>query len=258
MKRRVCVISLIFVLLSSCAAPPATNLPTSSSSATPTPSPVPTVKPTKTEVPTPTPIPGFEDWSVVNPQSVGIQVEANGSLLLTLKRHALWFMQQRGVLLYKPVSGNFRITADVYTEKSSDPSQPPGGDKTVQLGGLMARNGNSGQENYVFIVVGDDGNGLSVETKNTTQGLSKYDGPYWGSADAELRLCRVGQTFNLYKRHTNSSEPWTLATSYDRPDLPETLQVGLNIYTDSSPDLQIRFENLRIEPIASADECETD
>jgi hypothetical protein len=258
MKGLICCIGFILVLLSSCAAPPPISLPTASSTDTQKPSPVPTIKPTKTEVPTPTPIPGFEDWSVVNPQSVDIQVEKNSSLLLTLKRHALWFMQQRGVLLYKPVGGNFKITADVYTAKSSDPSQPPGGDKTVQLGGLMARNGNSGQENYVFIVVGDDGNGLSVETKNTTQGLSKYEGPYWGSGEAELRLCRVGQTFNLYKRHVNANEPWTLATSYDRPDLPDTLQVGVNIYTDSSPDLQIRFENMKVQPVSSIAECETD
>jgi hypothetical protein len=166
-------------------------------------------------------------------------------------------MQQRGVLFYKQVSGNFRITAAISTAKSSNPSQSPGGDNTVQLGGLMARNGNGGQENYVFIVVGDDGDGLSIETKNTTQGLSKYEGPIWGSAEAELRLCRAGQTFNLYKRHLDASEPWTLAASYDRSDLPETLQVGLNIYTDSQPDLQISFKNIKIEPVASPEECET-
>lgn len=250
------VLSLIFVLLASCSAPPATSASLPTTTATQTASLVPTVKPTKTEVPTATPIPGLEDWSVFNPQAVDIQVEQDGSVLLTLKHHALWFMQQRGVLFYKQVSGNFMITADVSTAKSSNPSQPPGGDNTVQLGGLMARNGNGGQENYVFIVVGDDGDGLSVETKNTTQGLSKYEGPTWGSAEAELRLCRVGQTFNLYKRHINTNEPWTLAASYDRSDLPETLQVGLNIYTDSEPDLQIRFENIKIESIASLEECE--
>ncbi len=258
MKSRVRFIGLLLIMLSACAAPSATSLPVPPSTVTSTPSPVPTAKPTKTEIPTATPIPGFEEWSVINPQSVDIKVQNDGSLLLILKRHALWFMQQRGVLLYKPVSGDFKITADVYTAKSSDPSQPPGGDKTVQLGGLMARNGNSGQENYVFIVVGDDGNGLSVETKNTTQGLSKFDGPYWGSGEAELRLCRIGQAFNLYKRHINANEPWTLATSYDRPDVPETLQVGLNIYTDSSPDLQIHFENIKIESISSKADCETD
>lgn len=207
--------------------------------------------------PTPTAIPGFEDWSVFNPQAVDIQSK-NGSLLLTLKHRALWFMQQRGVLVYKPVQGDFKITADVWTAKHSDPTQPPGGDGHVQLGGLMARNGNGGRENYVFIVAGDDGDGLSIETKNTTQGISKYDGPRWDSPNAELRLCRFGQTFNLYKRHIDAKEAWILAASFDRPDLPDDLQVGLNIYTDSAPDIQIQYKNISIEPIASVAACTTD
>jgi hypothetical protein len=193
---------------------------------------------------------------VFNPGAVDVQSE-NGSLILTLTRHALWFMQQRGVLVYKPVSGNFKITADVHTSKHSDPTQPPGGNGSVQLGGVMARNGDGGQENYVFIVVGDDGDGLSIETKNTTDGFSKFNGPAWDSAEAELRLCRIGQAFNLYKRHVNTNETWTLATSYDRPDLPGDLQVGLNIYTDSAPDLQIRYENIKIESVPSMEECTT-
>jgi len=167
-------------------------------------------------------------------------------------------MDQRGILVYKPVTDDFKITADIHTAKNSDPNQPPGGDNTVQLGGLMARNGNPGRENYVFIVVGDDGNGLSIETKNTTNSLSVYNGPAWDSTDAELRLCRLGQTFNLYKRHVDTNEVWTLAATFDRPDLPDVLQVGVNIYTDSRPDLQIRYDNISIESVISEAECETD
>jgi len=241
----------MIILLASCTTPASQVVPT----ATQTRSLAPTLKPTKTAIPTVTSIPGFEDWSVFNAQAVDIRTE-NGSLILTLKYRMLWFMNQRGVLVYQPVSGNFAITADVHATKSSDRTQPPGGDGTVQLGGLMARNGNGGQENYVFIVVGDDGNGLSVETKNTTESFSKYDGPTWDSSDAELRLCRRGQTFNLYKRHVGTKEAWMLAESFDRPDLPDTLQVGANIYTDSTPDLSVRFDHLRIEPITAEADCE--
>lgn len=262
MKSRVRFVYLIAMWLVSCAAPAPTSQPIPISTptaptSTPRPLPASTIKPTRTATLTPTAIPGFEDWSVFNAQAVNIQSE-NGSLIMTLIRHALWFMQQRGVLIYKPVSGDFKITADVYTAKHSDPSQAPGGDSSVQLGGVMARNGDGGRENYVFIVVGDDNNGLSVETKNTTDGNSKYEGPAWDSKDAALRLCRVGQTFNLYKRHVNANEPWTLAASFDRPDLPDTLQVGANIYTDSDPDLTIRYDHLVIEPIASRTDCEKD
>lgn len=248
------VLLLPVILLAACGAPASIQ---SAPTATQTPAPVPTPIPTETAVTTPTAIPGFEDWSVVNPQAVDIQMDS-GSLVLTLKHRALWFMTQRGVLFAKPVDGDFKITADVYTAKSSDPARRPGGNGSVQLGGLMARNGNGGRENYVFIVVGDDGNGLSVETKNTLNSESTYEGPSWSAVEAELRLCRVGQTFNLYKRHIGANEPWQLAAAFERPDLPETLQVGVNIYTDNEPDLQIRYENLTIQPISSAADCESD
>lgn len=254
MRSRFCFVFLIMILLASCAAPTASSQPISTATSISVPFPTATVKVANTATLTPTPVPGFEGWSVFNPGAVDIQSE-KGSLILTLTRHALWFMQQRGVLVYKPVSGNFTVTADVHTSKHSDPTKPPGGDGSVQLGGVMTRNGNGGQENYVFIVVGDDGDGISIETKNTTEGLSKFNGPAWDSADAELRLCRIGQTFTLYKRHIHTNETWILATSYDRPDLPDELQVGVNIYTDSTPDLQIRYDNIKIDPVASADEC---
>ena len=85
---------------------------------------------------------------------------------------------------------------------------------------------------------------------------TKYDGPSWGSAEAELRLCRFGQIFKLYKRHIGASEPWLLTETFDRPDLPDTLQVGVNIYTDNTPDLSVRFEQLRLEPLSAETDCE--
>jgi hypothetical protein len=199
-------------------------------------------------------VPGFEGWRVVSPNAVELSVE-DGVLVLTLRRRALWFMAERGVLFYQMVSGNFKITADVLAARRSDPSLPPAGDGPVQLGGLMARDGAGGVENYVFIVVGDDGDGLAVETKTTQDSVSQWDGPGWGSGRAELRLCRVGEGFFLYKRHADAGEAWTLADSFQRPDLPETLQVGANIYSDGVPDLRVRYANLRIESVSDEAGC---
>ena len=256
------LLSIAVLFLVSCAAP-STPWPVNP---TPTSSPAPTSVPTATQTPVATStsapmeissVPGFEDWAVFNAPAVEIQAE-EGALLLTLKRRALWFMDRQGVLAYTLVEGDFKITADLYAMKRSDPSQAPGGDGTVQLGGVMARDGTGGQENYVFIVLGDDGNGLSVETKNTVDDFSEYQGPPWNAASAGLRLCRMGQTFKLYKRHTESEEPWIPAASFERPDLPESLQVGVNIYTNSTPDIQIRYENITIVPLPSPGACETD
>jgi hypothetical protein len=199
--------------------------------------------------------PTYLRWFIFNPIHVGTASD-NGTLVLTLKSRALWFMDQRGVLLYRLIRGNFRITAKVEARKFSDLTQAPEG-PVVQLGGLMVRNPNPGPENYVFIVVGQDVNDLSVETKNTVAGVSKYDGPSWGSADAELRICRVGATFNLYKRPIGETE-WALAQTVDRPDLPEIVQVGPNIYSDGEPDLQVRYDNLSLEQTLNEDDCTTD
>ena len=97
----------------------------------------PTTDVANTATATATAIPGFDGWSVVNPQAVQIRTD-NGALVMTLTRRALWFMQQRGVLLYKPVSGSFSITADIHASKRSDPGQPPGGNGSVDLDRLSA------------------------------------------------------------------------------------------------------------------------
>ena len=273
--------AVLLSLLAACAAPTAAPLPTAtfvpptltattaptntavSAAAPPTFTPAPSDTPVSAATPTaagpqtPTPIPGFEDWSVFQPSAVDIAVD-DGALVLTLKRRALWFNQEQGVLVYQPVTGNFRVTAVVSATRASSPGRPPGGDGTVQLGGLMARAGVPGRENYVFIVVGSDATGLAVETKTTVDSVSAWEGPNWPAPAAELRLCRVGQTFFLYKRAVDSGENWTLAQTIDRPDLPETLQVGANLYTDSRPDLQVRFDHLRIEPAETESDCTTD
>lgn len=191
---------------------------------------------------------------MLNRPSVSTAVEGD-TLVLTLQERALWFMAEQGVLFYQDMTGNFKITAQITTSKSSEPTQSPGGDGTVQLGGVMARHGSSSRENYVFIVVGNDGGGLAVETKTTQADVSEWEGVDWDSNAAELCLCRVGDTFNLYKRHIETEEVWLLAAAIPRPDLPDTLQVGINIYSDSAPDLQVRYDNVRIEPVTSEADC---
>jgi hypothetical protein len=49
-----------------------------------------------------------------------------------------------------------------------------------------------------------------------------------------------------------------IMASFNRPDLPESMQVGVNIYSDSTPDLQVRYENIKIEKLASPAGCEAD
>lgn len=198
-------------------------------------------------------IPGFEDWKTINPAFVDIGPTQSG-LAMTLTHRALWFQANQGVLFYTVVQGNFRAFATVTTTRTSDSSRTPGGDGTVQLAGLMAR-AEEPQENYVFIVVGSDASGLSVETKTTKDGQSTFAGPDWPTGDADLQLCRVGSTFTLWKRAAGSGDDWTLAKTIERPDLPASLQVGANIYSDSAPDITALFDGLSIEPLDPGEAC---
>ncbi|MBI3752067.1 MAG: hypothetical protein HY263_10500 [Chloroflexi bacterium] len=198
-------------------------------------------------------IPGFDGWQTINAQDVQIAQTESG-LAMTLTRRALWFQTSRGVLFYTLVTGDFRVTATVQTSRTSDSSQEPGGDGTVQLAGLMAR-AQTPQENYVFVVVGSDANGLSVETKSTTNGSSTFAGPAWPSGDAVLKLCRAGTTFTLWKQASDGSGDFALAATYRRPDLAGELQVGATIYSDSTPDITAVFPDLTIEPLDPGEAC---
>ena len=209
---------------------------------------------TATAGPSHTPVPGFADWRLVNPQAVHVSVD-KGALVLDLIGSVLWFNADKGVLLYRDVTGDFRATATVRTSKTSDPSAAPGQDGSIQLAGLMART-EVPAENYVFIATGSIGSSTGIETKTTESSRSIYfqrGQPNGG--DAELRLCRIGTTFLLWWRHVDSKEDWTHMSTFDRKDIPTTVQVGANIYTDGVPDITARFENLKVGAIPTGGSC---
>lgn len=195
------------------------------------------------------------DWLVYRPEVLAINV-SGGALSLHLTQQALWYNASRGPLVYKFVTGNFKVTSRVRVRKASNPAANPS--NPVHLAGLMARNPQGemagANENYVFVVAGFDENDLSVETKSTVDSVSAYEGPTWPSADAELRLCRIGNSFHLYKRMIGAAT-FTLAKTYDRPDLPAKLQVGANIYSASAPDLAASFDEVTFAEAASEADC---
>jgi hypothetical protein len=194
-------------------------------------------------------------WMVLHPEAVAISL-GGSALTLRLTRNALWFNASQGVLVYKMVSGDFKLTSTVHARKASDPTKPP--DPPVHLGGVMARGAAGGSENYVFIVAGHDPNGIAIETKNTTNSASQYSGVAWPSGDAQLRLCRVGASFQLLKRPAGGGA-WMLAATFNRPDLPGTLQAGLNIYTSANtPDLQVSYDEALFARVTGPADCTTD
>lgn len=193
-------------------------------------------------------------WSRYQPELVDMDVSA-GALTMAPNQYAHWFNRERGPLLYKQIAGNFSVTSRVRARRATSPGTPPTG--AFHLGGLMARapDDPDAPPDYVFIVVGRDGNDLSVETKTTVQGESDYIGPAWGSGDAELRICRIGDTFYMLERPVDGGE-WDVAQTYDRPDLPGALEIGAIVYAPiDDPDLVVSFDEITFTSVWEKADC---
>jgi len=144
----------------------------------------------------------------------------------------VWWVDMNAGLIYKEVTGDFDVITAAYTKQKTNPTQDI--DRWTQLAGLMARDPastTSRNENYVFNVAGMRFDNPSVELKSTTDNTSSiraYTDNMSGTA-AELRMVREGTIFSLYSRQIGSSN-WIFRDSFNRPDLPATLQVGLIAY----------------------------
>jgi hypothetical protein len=200
-------------------------------------------------------------WSIVNGKNFSYSV-SGGSLHITPTTNTLWWMgDATGALVYKLVTGNFKLTTAVRARRASDASQPVG-PTDYQFGGIMARDPGSAGQNYIFGVVGDRGETLQVETKSTTNDASQVQAENWPSGDAQLRLCRVGAMFHVLSRPIGGGS-WAVASPfgppYERPDLPATLQVGPIAYAwTDSPDLRASFEYVQYASAASEADCTAD
>ncbi|WP_019586722.1 hypothetical protein [Deinococcus apachensis] len=146
-----------------------------------------------------------------------------------------WYGDWQAPYLFKTVSGDFVVTARVrVTGRGGAVPQ-----RAFSLLGLMARaprmdtaaTWTAGRENWVFLTVGTGNGGVpQFEAKTTVNSASTLELTPARTGWVELRLARVGASFVLL--HRLDGGRWTLHKAYFRPDLPATLQVGLNAYTD--------------------------
>ncbi len=194
------------------------------------------------------------DWQVVNAETFALSVEG-GQLVMVPNRNTVWYMADEGPGVFRDVTGNFRVTTTTYARKASNNDEAV--DTGYQFSGIIARNpaGATERENYVFNVVGWRGDYMAAETKTTRNDESVVHGPDWESGDAELRICRFNGTFMLADRPVGG-DTWNHSITYERRDLPETLQVGPIAYTYTDEwDLRAAFDQVVYEPLASLDDC---
>jgi hypothetical protein len=62
----------------------------------------------------------------------------------------------------------------------------------------------------------------------------------------------------VYKRPLGS-QTWQLASSYERPDLPEKLQVGADVYSPNAPaDLRAQWSEITFQRVTNPRSCTSD
>lgn len=170
-------------------------------------------------------------------QKMDVNATSPGTLYL-VPYTSTWFEEYHGVFLFKEVTGDFMVTTHIRAngKHSAVPTS------AFSLSGIMARaprdgltpdSWTPGHENWVFITTGVghavDG-APQIETKTTVNSVSDLRLIPSSTNWLDLRVVRVGQTFVMLYRLPGES--WTLSRCFDRPDLPQRLQVGLNAYTD--------------------------
>ncbi|GAB4461569.1 MAG: hypothetical protein OHK0029_27020 [Armatimonadaceae bacterium] len=179
-----------------------------------------------------------------------------------------WYQDYRGVLAFKPVSGDFVMTTKVKTSGRNG-SGPPRAQ--FSLAGIMIRAPRNlspqtwrpGGENYVFLSLGsaDRAGTYQFEVKTTVNSDSQLRTSPTNSGEAIIQVARIGSSLILLK---NEGGRWSVHQRYNRPDFPKTLQAGLTVYTDwpnahslppqqqngtvvrgGSPDLLAQFDYVR-------------
>jgi hypothetical protein len=194
--------------------------------------------------------PALPGWTTFRPEAAAVSVDG-GVLHLDPGVNTVWLDAATSILLWKEVEGDFMVTAALRSHQAGNIDVPP--PSGFRFGGLMARDGGGGPENYVFIVLGTDTD-PSVETKSTVDSGSTYQGPAWPTARGEVRLCRIGARFEMYVREADGA--WQISNAFDRPDLPAALQVGPIAYNNApDPQLRVSFDFVDFEPLDDFAAC---
>lgn len=155
-----------------------------------------------------------------------------------------WYADFRGPFLFQEVTGDFVATTRVRA-RGTNGDLPSA---TWSLAGLMVREPRTTTaqswepraENWLFATTGIAAQAGQpvIETKTTVNGRSALNLHPVPAGWMELRIVRVRADFLVFSRPEGAAE-WTLRERFFRPDLPRTLQVGVNAYSgwDLVPEL---------------------
>jgi hypothetical protein len=147
-----------------------------------------------------------------------------------------WYNDYRGELTFKTVTGDFVVTTDVEVTSRTGSGAPH---SQYSLAGIMiraprnitAQTWQPGGENYVFLSLGAASNPgtFQNEVKTTVNSLSTLPITSAPSGHMQIQVARIGP-FVITLR--NSDGTWVVHRRFFRGDFPQTMQVGMTVYTD--------------------------
>ena len=214
-----------------------------------------------------------ENWNADQLQTYDINQTQSGRMVMA-PHSVVWYQNWRGPMAFKEVSGDFAFTTQVHIGDrddvgDSDTDDVPD-DAQFSLGGVMIRtprninnpsvdwqpgsmanDGTNNGENYVFLSLGHGTDGqFSFEVKTTRNSNSQLYLTPVNSNTAILQVARIGNTVLMMRQLPG--EEWVVHERYSRPDMPETLQVGIVSYTDwqKASDFDPFYHNSNVLPEA--------
>ncbi len=176
-----------------------------------------------------------DGWQLDQAHALDINQTSPGHLYIEPEVTS-WYEDYRAIYLFKEVTGNFIVETRVQVTSLTGglPS------RDYSLAGVMVRaprevtpaTWQADQENWLFIATGRgaDPNNPQLETKRTYNSTSHLILTPAEAGWVDLRIERLGQTFNLYARFPG--DDWFLSRTIEHDLMPATLQVGLHAYTD--------------------------
>jgi hypothetical protein len=184
-----------------------------------------------------------DDFGDGTAHAVSVQ---DGALTLVPVR-SWWVDDKEALYVWKQVTGDFVATMRVrVTGTQTDDPQA-----NWSLSGILVRNPASTHpnENWIAFRTGVVNASRVYERKTTLRSHSILVLSSSPSGWVELRVARIGSRFFLLKR--NAAGRFVEHWSYNRPDLPRTLQVGIDAFSgDESPhaDLVSRVDWFHFAP----------
>lgn len=207
-----------------------------------------------------------------------------------------WYSENEGPLYYRNLTGNFVVETSVTLGTATNRMITPTVSQCFCQAGFVLRDATSAQFNQRWIMynMGFQDMAVAREIKTTVPSLNGTSdslstlnlNDITGSANTgRLRVCRIGSVFRFFHRHpaeanwveetftSSGASPTRVfgngprpnradgsALSFDRPDLPATIQIGLYVGNYVVPMNGVRgeFDYFRVASATTVADCTRD